>query len=1605
MLNVPRSLILRYIVAVLAVALALGLTSLLWPVLKPSTSLLFFAAVMFSAWYGGLGPGLLSTLLSTLAIIYFFDSPTHTFKIDVADILRLGVFVLVSLLISSLNGLRQNTERLLRKKEEQIRLITDSVPTLISYVDAGQRYRYNNRTYEEWFGHRRTDITGKHLKDVMGESAYQAIQTYVEAALSGQEVTFETAVTLENAGRRYIRATYVPDFGKQQQPKGFVALVDDITERKQAEEALQKERDFSSAVLSTVGSLVVVLDQEGRIAQFNKACEKITGYSFEEVRGKCVWDLFLIPEEVEPVKAVFENLSTSQLPNEYENYWLTKDGNCRLIAWSNTTLKDDEGLVQYIIGTGIDITERKQAEEALRQSEERLRLALDAAQMGTWDWNLLTGQVTWSEHHEQLFGIAPGTFEGTYEAFLRRVYREDREVVAQLLNGIRLERGIYDQEFRVVWDDGSIHWVAAKGRFFYNPSGQPVRMIGVVLGITKRKQAEELLQTFALELERQVEARTVELASTNAALEAEIAERRRAQEALFQSQQSIQNLYEIVAAPHVDFKEKIQKLLAMGCDRFGLDMGILAQITRERYEVVAVQFSENLTSSNNVLALSPGDIFELGQTYCNETLQAKEPMSFEHAGSSELWKGHPCYRTTQLEAYMATRIIVAGEVYGTLNFSSPTPRLTPFQAADKEFLKLMALWIGGEIARQQAEEELYQREQQFKAVVENTPDVIIRCDTQLRYAYVNPAVERNTGVPSAQFIGKTPEETGAPSHLCQLWNETLLKVFQTGTEQIIEYQAPSISGMRTYQSRIVPELDKDDTAQYALIVARDITELRQAEEERAQLIREQTARLQAEEAQKRSAFLVEVSTVLASSLDYETTLKSVARLAVPYMADWCSVNLVSEEGRIRCVEVAHLNPAKVEIVQDLLRRYPPEQNPQSPIMKVLRTGKSELIAEVPDALLTTVAQDAEYLRILRELNPKSYMVVPLRIRGRTLGILSFAIAESMRRYTPKDLDLAEELAYRAAVAVDNALLYQESERARRAAQQAKIAAERAAERTSRLQGITAALSESLTPVQVAEVIIEQGVMASGANSAFIAVLTKNGTELEVLGAPGYDTNVLEEWRRFPIHTPVPLAEAVRTGKPIWLESTAARIERYPHLANEYSQAKYGGWLSLPLTVEGRAVGGMSLSFSEVHPLSEDDRAFILALAQQCAQAIERTRLYEAERLARTAAEAANRTKDEFLATLSHELRTPLNAMLGWTKLLRTRKFDEATAARALETIDRNTKSLATLIEDVLDVSRIIRGKLHLHIRPLELTPVIKSAIDAVQSAADAKTIQIEPILDPSAGMVSGDPDRLQQVVWNLLSNAIKFTPKGGRVEVELSRLESFVQIRVSDTGKGISPEFLPFVFDRFRQADSSITRSYGGLGLGLAIVRHLVEMHGGTVRAESPGEGQGATFIVHLPMRVLSTPANVPLQSSVAIASEESSDPTKVLDNLRILVVDDEADARELLSTLLTFQGADVKAAASAGEALEMLQSWKPNLLISDIGMPQEDGYTLIRKVRMLESEALSQLPAIALTAYAREEDRIHALEAGFQQHLSKPTDPNELVNAIAQLVGGAQGN
>ena len=396
---------------------------------------------------------------------------------------------------------------------------------------------------------------------------------------------------------------------------------------------------------------------------------------------------------------------------------------------------------------------------------------------------------------------------------------------------------------------------------------------------------------------------------------------------------------------------------------------------------------------------------------------------------------------------------------------------------------------------------------------------------------------------------------------------------------------------------------------------------------------------------------------------------------------------------------------------------------------------------------------------------------------------------------------------------------------------------------------------------------------------------------------------------------------------------------------------------------------------------------------------EKEELLAAERAARSEAERLSHLKDEFLATLSHELRTPLNAILGWATLLKRVPLGSSDHERGLDTIERNARVQAQIIGDLLDMSRIISGKVQLDVQPIDLQEVISAAVDAVRPSADAKNLRLRVMLDARAGRMRGDPNRLQQVFWNLLSNAVKFTPSRGRIDVVLERVNSHVELSVEDSGIGIKPEFLAFVFDRFRQADASTTRRYGGLGLGLSIVKHLVELHGGSVRVKSPGEGQGSTFIVALPIAAMREAEPVTLTERPAFGEVDvASVELPSLAGVTALVVDDEADARILLNRLIEERGGRAFMASSAAEALEQLARQPVDILVSDIGMPEVDGYQMIQKIRARE-KGQAHLMAIALTAYARNDDRQRALLAGYQMHLAKPVDPRELIAGIASLL------
>ncbi|WP_290439406.1 PAS domain-containing protein [Leptolyngbya sp. 'hensonii'] len=766
--------------------------------------------------------------------------------------------------------------------------------------------------------------------------------------------------------------------------------------------------------------------------------------------------------------------------------------------------------------------------------------------------------------------------------------------------------------------------------------------------------------------------------------------------------------------------------------------------------------------------------------------------------------------------------VMAERVTATVEAPAPDGSGRWFSARAYPIVNGLAVYFHDVTEKKRADMELQTSQTLLNSLLSSSPVGIAFLDQDLRYLHANEALATINGLPLADHFNKTVWD------LLPAWADLVAQM----VKQVIQTGEPLLN--QEFQGETHPPgvirhclvnyypVYLPDGQRGVGVSSMDVTDLKRSE--------------------AAQQFLAEASQVLFSSLDYQTTLASIAQLVVPKLADWCTVHIVDTAGGTRQLAVTHADPEKIAWVNELQQRYP--YNPQATrgVAQVIRTGQAELYPEISDALLVEVAQDEEHLAILRSAGFTSAMAVPMQVRDRTLGAISFVTTASGRHYSQADLNLAEELGRRAALAIDNAELYAAAQRNR------------------------------------------------------------------------------------------------------------------------------------------------------------------------------------------SNAEAANRVKDEFLAVLSHELRSPLNPILGWAQLLRTRKFNQQMTEQALQTIERNAKLQAQLIEDLLDVSRILRGKLSLDFQIVNLVKKIEAAIETVYLSAKAKSIQIQTQFNPDASLVAGDSTRLQQIIWNLLSNAVKFTAPGGQVVVKLSLVlgplssvlssathpaqvtdhkrqmtddqgqmtnNKYAQITVTDNGKGISSDFLPYVFDYFRQEDSTTTRKFGGLGLGLAIVRHLVELHGGTVAVESPGEGLGATFTVLLPLLAQDEVAMLqnkkqPLGSGVQFPP---------LTDLKILVVDDEADMLEMTAMLLRQEGAIVYEAKAAEVALEILQKQRPDILLCDIGMPKMDGYMLLQRVRSWPTESGGQIPAIALTAYAGEANRKKALAAGFQLHLAKPINPDELVRAISEVM------
>lgn len=1166
--------------------------------------------------------------------------------------------------------------------QEQLQLITNAIPALIAYIDRDHYYRFGNQTYQIWFGRPVNQIIGKHVREVLGEAAYQIVLPQMRRALSGERVRYESQIPYQDGGTRYIFADYVPHINRQGVVEGYFSLVSDISERKQTEEALRRSEERAQLAI-----------QVGRLGtwQYDPVTQTVSldarmGEIWGEVNETSVLPLATVLERIHPedrervalaVGTALDPQSSGGYDINYRIVW--QDGTIRWISANGQALFSGTGAERHAIsffGTAFDITQYKQVETSLRESEERLRLAMEGAQMGTWDVDLITGRAIWSEQHFTMLGYEPtSNGEASEQLWDERIHPEDRGRVLEEWQRSRQEHRLYRTEYRTIHPNGKILWLSALGSFTYNEQDEAIRSIGVLFDVSDRKRTEEELRLSEERLRLAVSAARMVAWSWDARVD-RVIRSETACEILGLSPEQLTSTAEVGwTLVHEEDRPLHRARVEAAIARKGSYVSEFRIIRPDNGRVIWVE--------------------ERGKVSCNEQGQL---------------------------------LSIKGALFDIT-------------------------------ARKRTEEALRESEQWLQLA------------------------QQSAKVGTWEWNLRTGE--------C-IWSDGIWNLLGLEPESIVPHR-------ETFVRFIYPE---------------DL----------------ETA-------------LQKVSTALAQEEDYYDEFRVIHQDG--------SLRWLASQGRV-------------------LRNH---------------QGQAE------------------------------------RLIGVNIDITNRKQVEEALRNSAEQLSLA-------------------------------LAAAK---------------------------------LGDWSWDATTDVVTFSDRAAAIFGIPPGPHMTWTEMRQL-LHED----DRDRAG-----EQVLQAIASHSDYDTEYQIIRPDG-MARWIAAKGRAhydkTGQVLGMFGVVQDITHRRQT-----------EAEREQLLQREKAAREQAETANRIKDEFLAVLSHELRSPLNPILGWARLLQAGNLSVEKTQHALETIERNAKLQTQLIEDLLDVSRILRGKLVLSHTPVNLITTVESALETVRLAAEAKTIQVQwtvaqngvteqPGLQSSytsAFQVLGDAARLQQIVWNLLSNAVKFTPPGGAVSIQLKQQNDYAYIQVSDTGKGIHPQFLPYVFEYFRQEDGTTTRKFGGLGLGLAIVRHLTELHGGRVWADSPGDGMGSTFTVRLPL----------IHSTIKGAEPPVTDGSGIsLSPLHILVVDDEADIRDIVAFILEQAGAEVTVACSAMEAIKQLQLMQPDVLLCDIGMPDIDGFMLIRQIRSLKAEQGGKIKAIALTAYASEPEQQQALEAGFQMHIAKPVEPEMLVQAIARL-------
>jgi PAS domain S-box-containing protein len=1127
-------------------------------------------------------------------------------------------------------------------------------------------------------------------------------------------------------------------------------------ERQRIERELrQQEQRLRLIVEGVRDHAISMLDPQGRIVTFNRAAQQIKGHALEDVRGQ-YFGMFFTPEDRASGLPELE-LKTAREHGRYEGEgWRErKDGSRFYAAVSLSRLQDDSGELIGFVKVTQDRTHYRELSEALRRRESELRLIVDAipglvAYMSTDERYRHVNRA-----YEEWFGRPAADVVGKHisDVLGPHAYQAIRPYVAAALTG---QTASFESEIR--YASAGTRWVRAQYIPDRDADGNVQGYVSLVLDVTEAKQAAQRL-----------------------------AEEARINEMLYRVGTALAQDLELDTI----FARLTDEATALCRAQFGAFFYNVDDPERGRYMLYTLA---GVPSERFAGFPMPRNTAVFAPTFAGEGVVrsddiTKDPRYGQSAPYHGMPEGH-----LPVRSYLAVPVVSrAGEVHGGLFFGHSEP--AAFTERDERMIVSVAAQAAVAIDNARLHAASITAEQQYRALAEASPQLVWTTTPDGMVEYCNPQFLDYVGL-SLEQMRQAPqwhvlvhaEDVAAAS---AAWANALA----SGEPYEVEYRFRRArdGSYRWFLARGACVRDGEGRVVRWVGSCTDIDDHKRSEE---------THR-----------FLAEAGALLASSLDHRQTLPALARLAVPHMADWFSIQIADSNGELERVAVAHADAHRLDVIREIEQQYPPGEDDAA--RRIVRTGASEHVREITDEMLVASSRDAHHLELIRLLGLRSWMAAPIKVDRRTLGVISLASSESGRLFEQRDVDIAEEIGRRVGAAIDNA------------------------------------------------------------------------------------------------------------------------------------------------------------------------------------------RLFEMTQQERRRAEEASRAKDELLGVTSHELRTPLSAILGWVRMLRSGHLSEEKRERALETIERNVKIQVQLVEDLLDFNRVITGKLRLALAPLEPAEVVEAAVDVIRPAAEAKNVRLQVLLDPDAGTLNGDPERLQQVVWNLLSNAVKFTPKDGRVYVRMQREDSHVEIVVGDTGAGIAPAFLPHVFQPFRQQDATATRSHGGLGLGLAIVKHLVELHGGNIEARSEGLGKGATFVVRFPvspLRSTSLPPAKPVQRSSDTHAVLQCPPE--LEGLHVLVCEDEPDGRELLESILTGCKAKVTLAASVNEALDRFSEAIPDVIISDIGMPEASGYELIRRIRALPPEKGGRVPAVALTAYASMADRTRALMEGFQNHVAKPTEPQELVAAIAALAG-----